>query len=87
MSHTLSDAINRASETLSALKEALRKQRKDNSNVSIQIAGQLVKTLDSGGNDICSRLDAAIFSVAIETFLQSTPSRDGERGLQMLGVW
>jgi hypothetical protein len=46
----------------------------------------MVGSLENDGDNICSRLDPAIFCTAVELVLQSEPCIEGERCLFLLAV-
>jgi hypothetical protein len=76
----------RAQIIVDKLQDFLRAYRKAGKVLESSIITLVVECLEDAGNNICSRLDYAVFCTVVELVLQADACLDGERALFLLAV-
>jgi hypothetical protein len=68
------------------IEEILRSYRKKSRMVSDNTMLDLVAAMEEGGEDYCSQMDPAVFSVVLDTLLQADTYMEAQRGICLLAV-
>jgi len=74
------------SDITNLMKEALRTCRLSKITIGASFIARIVTELDQDGDEVCSRLEASVYSIIVQIILQADYCRENERVLYLLAV-
>jgi len=87
--NTATDITNigsRAPASIKTISGILKQYRKADKTVNAALVADIVFSLENDGNDLCGRIDPAIFSTVVRMIMQTEYCIESERGIYLLAV-